>query len=59
MKNICKLLAENDVAFDINGYAKAPPSFRIWGGGTVLTDDVEKLLPWIEWGYKKIKENYA
>ena len=59
MKEICKLLSENNVAFDINGYNKAPPSFRIWGGGTVETENIEKLLPWIKWGYNQIKEKYA
>ena len=56
MKNICKLLAENDVAFDINGYAKAPPSFRIWGGGTVETSNIELLLPWLDWAWEYIEK---
>ena len=59
MKKICKLLSDNNVAFDINGYAKAPPSFRIWGGGTVETDNIKKLLPWIEWAYYQIKDQHA
>jgi len=59
IKLICKLLEENNVAYDINGYAKAPPSFRVWAGGTVLTKDIEDLLPWIEWAYNEIKEKNA
>ena len=59
MKDICKLLSDNNVAFDINGYAKAPPSFRIWGGATVNTKDIEILLPWIEWSYKEVKKKYV
>ena len=59
MKAICKILSDNNVAFDINGYAKAPPSFRIWGGATVNTKDIEILLPWIEWSYKEVKKKYA
>ena len=59
MKEICKLLEDNNVAYDINGYAKAPPSFRIWGGGTVETTNVEKLLPWINWAYNEIRNKYA
>ena len=58
IKDICKLLEEHKVAFDINGYAKAPPSFRIWGGGTINTEDIIKLIPWIEWAYKEIKSKY-
>ncbi len=25
--------------------------FRIWGGATVDSLDIEKLLPWIKWAY--------
>ena len=56
VKEICKVLSEENVAHDINGYAKAPPSFRVWAGGTVEPDNIEKLLPWLEWAYMKAKE---
>ena len=52
---ICKMLSDENVANDINGYAKAPPSFRVWAGGTVEPDNIEKLLPWLEWAYLKVK----
>ena len=55
MKQIVKKLAEENVANDINGYPKAPPSFRVWGGGTVEPDDVRTLLPWIDWAYGETK----
>ena len=45
--------------FDINGYPKAPPSFRIWGGATVEPHDVKKLLPWISWAFYKVKSLYV
>ena len=38
---------------------KAPPSFRIWGGGTVDPLNINKLLPWIDWAYYQVKENNA
>ena len=56
VKGICKTLSEENVAHDINGYAKAPPSFRVWAGGTVEPDNIMKLLPWLEWAYMKAKE---
>ena len=59
MKEIITLLANENVAYDINGYPKAPPSFRIWGGGTVEPENVKKLLPWLDWAYNKVKLNYA
>ena len=51
MKKITSKLAKEKVAYDINGYPKAPPSFRVWGGGTVDPEDINILLPWIEWAY--------
>ena len=59
VKQICKILSEENVAYDINGYAKAPPSFRVWGGGTVEPHNIKLLLPWLEWAYIKVKGSYA
>ena len=59
VKEICKLLSDENVAFDINGYAKAPPSFRVWAGGTVETNNIKLLLPWLEWAYFVVKEAHA
>ncbi len=59
VKQICKLLSDENVAYDINGYAKAPPSFRVWAGGTVDPNNIKILLPWLEWAYFKIKGSYA
>ncbi len=59
MKKIVSLLAKEKVANDINGYAKAPPSFRIWGGATVEPEDINLLLPWIAWSYFEVKKDYA
>ena len=59
MKEIIGLLMKEEVAFDINSYAKAPPSFRVWGGSTVEPDDIKKLLPWIDWAYQQVRSNYV
>ncbi len=50
-------LNKEGVANDINGYPKAPPSLRLWGGGTVQNNDMEMLLPWIDWAYENMKNN--
>ena len=59
MKKITTKLAKENVANDINGYPKAPPSFRVWGGGTVEPENISILLPWIEWAYTEVKFEYA
>ena len=51
------LLEKEGVANDINGYPKAPPSIRIWGGSTVQNSDIKALLHWIDWAYNSIKNN--
>ena len=55
MSEIFTLLYKEKVAYDITGYPKAPPSFRVWGGGTVEPRDIQKLLPWIEWAVEEVK----
>tara|TARA_B100001250_G_C19803528_1_gene792202 strand:- start:162 stop:1316 length:1155 start_codon:yes stop_codon:yes gene_type:complete len=57
IKKIVSILKQEAVANDINGYAKAPPSFRIWGGATVQNNDMQALLPWIDWAYYLVKNN--
>lgn len=56
-KAIAKLLEDRGVAYDINNHRDAPPSLRIWCGGTVDADDVATLLPWIEWAYEQVQSS--
>ena len=58
-KKIAKMLDERDVGYDFNGYRDAPPSLRIWCGGTVEQEDLKRLIPWIEWAYTQVKEGRA
>ena len=57
VKKIVSMLNKEGVANDINGYPKAPPSLRIWGGATVQNNDMKALLPWIDWAYHSVKSN--
>lgn len=53
-KEIAKLLEREGVALDILGHTRSVPNLRIWGGPTVESSDIEALLPWITWAYKKV-----
>ena len=56
-KSIGKILIEEEVAFDIVNHRSAPPGLRIWAGATVESEDISKLLPWIDWAYQKLINN--
>ena len=53
---IYKMLEAEGVGYDFNGYRDAPPSLRIWGGGTVESEDIARLIPWIEWAFAELQK---
>ena len=54
-KKIAGKLEAMEIGYDFNGYRDAPPSLRIWCGGTVEAEDISRLLPWIEWAFEEAK----
>lgn len=55
IKDVEKLLEKEKVAFEIANHRESPASFRLWGGATVETSDIEAVLEWINWGFETIK----
>ena len=58
VKKFVKLLEDEEAAFDIKGHRNAPPGLRIWCGATINLDDIQKLLPWLEWCFHEIISSY-
>ncbi len=54
-RRIAALLADENAAFDIAGHREAPPGLRIWAGATVDREDLEALMPWLDWAYAQVK----
>ncbi len=54
-KAMVSRLEREGVAYDINAYRDAPPGLRLWGGATVDSADMARLLPWLDWAYDQAK----
>lgn len=53
IKFVVDELARLGVAYEIKNHYLAPVSFRIWCGPTVDSEDLRRLLPWIDWALSK------
>jgi len=56
LKKMTSMLEKENVALDIGSYRDAPAGLRIWGGATVESADMEKLMPWLSYAYDKCKD---
>ncbi len=58
-KRLAALLEEEEAAFDVGAYRDAPPGLRLWAGATVDRADIEALLPWLDWAYRVVKNEFS
>ncbi|MBV9827648.1 MAG: phosphoserine transaminase [Alphaproteobacteria bacterium] len=42
--------------YDLASHRESPPGIRIWAGATVERDDVEALLPWLDWAWEQERD---
>lgn len=59
LRKISILLGSENVAFDFLGHALSSPCLRFWCGPTVAAQDMEHVLPWVEWGIEKVLGDVA
>lgn len=55
IKDTEKMLEKEGVAFEVANHRDSPASYRLWGGTTVETSDIEAVLHWIDWAYQTVR----
>lgn len=59
LKDLCALLEEEGAAYDVKGHRDAPPHIRLWGGATIDSEDLQKVMPWLDWAFAETKAKLA
>jgi phosphoserine aminotransferase len=54
LKKIVAICEKEGAGLDFLGHILTSPHLRIWAGPTIDSQDLKKLLPWIEFAYDKV-----
>jgi phosphoserine aminotransferase len=54
LKELIKLMAAEEIAYDIASYRDAPGGLRFWCGATVEKEDLALALDWLSWAYGQV-----
>lgn len=52
-KAMAKRLEAEKAALDVGAYRDAPPGLRIWTGATIERENLEALMPWLQWAFEQ------
>jgi len=56
VRAMTRRLEEEGAAYDVASHRASPPGLRIWTGPTVERDDIEALLPWLDWAWDEQRQ---
>ncbi|MBM3517882.1 MAG: phosphoserine transaminase [Alphaproteobacteria bacterium] len=56
VRRLAALIEAEGVGYDLAGHRDAPPGLRIWGGPTVEREDIARLLPWLDWAFRHVRD---
>jgi phosphoserine aminotransferase len=55
VRSMTARLEAEGAGYDLASHRASPPGIRIWTGATVERDDVEALLPWLDWAWDEAR----
>ena len=58
METVGKLLSDKNMVYDCINHRQSIPSFRLWGGPTINTVDLDAALNCVKWAYYHCRDEF-